>query len=238
MHSTSLYLYVLSGAVLCVRAGLYVNDPVASTTCNGGQPCTVTWLDDGSQPLLSGIGACYVGLYNGNNVLVQQIEPVDVASVHSLQFTPDPGAGPDSGTYYINFTAINPVDGARYIQYSAFFTMASMSGSFVSPIASDTSTLSVPSTVLSPPPNSVITPTASGSSNSGSSASIPTSSLASTSAPSSSGMTTSRLSGSSSSSSPSPSTSTSSATARWNSVSPGVLVLFLATGILSCVSFL
>ena len=88
------------------------------------------WLDDGDSPLLNTIGATFVGLYNGNGVrcfgfgafvyslahhqrLVQQIEPVNVQSVHSLTFTvcsfnqmrlpeisdnalqPDSAAGPD-----------------------------------------------------------------------------------------------------------------------------------------------
>ena len=75
------------------------------TTCIGGQSCDVEWLDNGDAPLLTTIGPCFVGLFNGQGVsrvfpgavpltlivrvqqLIQQIEPVDVASVHSLTFT-------------------------------------------------------------------------------------------------------------------------------------------------------
>ncbi|KAI0725082.1 hypothetical protein C8Q72DRAFT_854465 [Fomitopsis betulina] len=94
--------YIALFLLLCLRledvsATLYVNNPVATSICYGEQPCTVTWLDDGQAPLLSDIGACYVGLYNGNGTLIQQIEPVNVANVHSLTFTPDPAAGPNSG---------------------------------------------------------------------------------------------------------------------------------------------
>ncbi|KII91792.1 hypothetical protein PLICRDRAFT_105118, partial [Plicaturopsis crispa FD-325 SS-3] len=66
-------------------------------TCYGGQPCTVQWLDDGSQPLLTSIGMSYVGLYTGDQHLVQEIQPVDVSAALSLTFTPDPKAGPNTG---------------------------------------------------------------------------------------------------------------------------------------------
>ncbi|KAI0922864.1 hypothetical protein AcW1_002586 [Taiwanofungus camphoratus] len=138
-------------ALLSVQATIYVTQPKTGSTCYGGQPCTVSWLDDGEQPLLNEIGPCFVGLYDGNDVLVQQIEPADVSAVHSLQFTPDPNAGPNSGSYYINFTSVNAVgEATQYIQYSPFFTLASMSGSFSSPVPSDTSTIVVPSSILSP----------------------------------------------------------------------------------------
>ena len=45
-----------------------VNSPLSTTTCNAGQSCLVQWLDNGETPLLADIGACYVGLYNGNGV--------------------------------------------------------------------------------------------------------------------------------------------------------------------------
>lgn len=53
-----------------------VNNPVATSICYGEQPCTVTWLDDGQAPLLSDIGACYVGLYNGNGVRALPFCPI------------------------------------------------------------------------------------------------------------------------------------------------------------------
>ncbi|KAH9848623.1 hypothetical protein C2E23DRAFT_738885 [Lenzites betulinus] len=82
--------------VSSVQATLYVTQPRAASSCSGGKPCTVEWLDDGTAPFLSQIGPCSVGLYNGAHVLVQQIAPVDISAVHSLQFTPDPHAGPNS----------------------------------------------------------------------------------------------------------------------------------------------
>ncbi|KAM5536821.1 hypothetical protein V8D89_009539 [Ganoderma adspersum] len=122
-----------------VQATLYITSPLPATVCTGGKPCTVEWFDDGVSPLLADIGACHVALYNGEQKLIQQINPVDVSAQHGLQFTPDPKAGPNSSTYYINFTSVNPVDGAAYHEFSTFFTINSMKGSFNSPISSDAS---------------------------------------------------------------------------------------------------
>ncbi|KDQ56634.1 hypothetical protein JAAARDRAFT_296512 [Jaapia argillacea MUCL 33604] len=90
-------VFLLLNLITTVHAGLYVVTPSDGSTCHGGQPCTVTWLDDGELPLLTSIGACTVGLYTKDEQLLQQIEPVDVASTHSLTFTPNPEAGPNSG---------------------------------------------------------------------------------------------------------------------------------------------
>ncbi|KAH7928813.1 hypothetical protein BV22DRAFT_1003951, partial [Leucogyrophana mollusca] len=64
-----------------------VTNPVQSTTCTGGQSCSVEWIDNGEQPLLSSIGECTVGLYNGELALVQSLQSVDVSTTHSFQFT-------------------------------------------------------------------------------------------------------------------------------------------------------
>ncbi|TCD68796.1 hypothetical protein EIP91_009810 [Steccherinum ochraceum] len=154
-----LSLVLLICQLLLVQATIYVTSPLQATTCHGGQPCTVQWLDNGEAPFLSDIGPCHVGLYNGRQVLVQQLDPVDVGATHSFVFTPDSNAGPDSGTYYVNFTSINPVKttGKPYNQFSTFFKLADMAGSLSSPIASDTSTHAVPSSIAHPTSNSVQT---------------------------------------------------------------------------------
>ncbi|KAF8980383.1 hypothetical protein BDQ17DRAFT_1212269, partial [Cyathus striatus] len=64
-----------------------VVNPRSGNTCHGGQPCTVEWVDDGLSPLLPAIGVCTVGLYAGQQQLVQSIEPVDVSLVRSFTFT-------------------------------------------------------------------------------------------------------------------------------------------------------
>ncbi|TFK53037.1 hypothetical protein OE88DRAFT_1334691 [Heliocybe sulcata] len=136
------FLYhILAFTVLCTiniaRAELYVASPAAGSTCHAGQPCTVTWLDNGEVPLLSSLGACTVGLYTGSDELLQEIEPVNPASTLSLQFTPNAAVGPNGDGYYVRFQ----LDG--------------MSGSTPTQISSLTSTVPVASSVSSPTPQSV-----------------------------------------------------------------------------------
>ncbi|KIP09960.1 hypothetical protein PHLGIDRAFT_28772 [Phlebiopsis gigantea 11061_1 CR5-6] len=159
MFSASLRILFLFFVLPLVHATIFVTVPSSTTTCHGGQDCLVQWEDNGAAPFLSTIGPCFVGLYNGNGVLVQQIEPVDVSSVRSLNFTPDPSAGPDTHNYYINFTSVNVIGipSSHYTQYSPSFALAGMSGSLQSPVPSDTSIPAVPSTVASAPQNSVTT---------------------------------------------------------------------------------
>ncbi|KAJ3538532.1 hypothetical protein NM688_g6507 [Phlebia brevispora] len=134
---TLLQLYIVFVALPCARATIFVTAPSNTTTCHAGQPCSVQWLDDGSAPLLTSIGPCLVGLYNGQGA--------------------DPSSGPDSDLYYINFTSVNPVGNPPtiYTQYSPFFTLSGMTGSFASPVASDTKAIPVPSSVVEPSSDSV-----------------------------------------------------------------------------------
>ena len=45
-----------------------VIQPFKGSTCHGGESCTISWIDDGSRPLLSAIGVSTVGLYTGEQV--------------------------------------------------------------------------------------------------------------------------------------------------------------------------
>ncbi|KAF9788055.1 hypothetical protein BJ322DRAFT_602236 [Thelephora terrestris] len=151
-----LFFMMLYSARVC--ADLYVNDPPTGRVCSGGQPCTISWVDDGVAPLLDAIKICYVALYNGNQILIQEITPVDVSTARSLTFTPSPNAGPNSDTYYVNFTSVNPVNNNPYHQYTSFFTINNMTGSFDSPVPSITSPIPIPSSLLTPPSTSTSTP--------------------------------------------------------------------------------
>ncbi|KAG2076240.1 hypothetical protein BDR04DRAFT_1004114 [Suillus decipiens] len=78
---------LVSTRLALVQASVYVTNPVQSTVCNGGQSCSVEWVDNGESPLLSDIGECTVGLYNGEMVLVQSLTSVNVANTNSFTFT-------------------------------------------------------------------------------------------------------------------------------------------------------
>ncbi|KAG1814171.1 hypothetical protein EV424DRAFT_1414287 [Suillus variegatus] len=157
-------LALLVSRLAFVQAGVYVTSPVQSTVCQAGQPCSVEWVDDGQSPLLSDIGDCTVGLYNGEMVLTQSLPSVNVASAHSFTFTPSPSTSNDGG-YYLVFTSTS--DG--YQSWSGTFSVSGSTGSSTSDTTSTSgsstlgggsssgtqtspsvaSTLSVPSTVSS-----------------------------------------------------------------------------------------
>ncbi|KAJ2919679.1 hypothetical protein MD484_g710, partial [Candolleomyces efflorescens] len=119
----SLVTYLIGFCLLTVvDAALYVVTPLSGSTCRGGQPCTVTWLDNGESPLLGAIGVTHVALYTGTLKLVQTLPPVDVSSTLSFTFTPDPAAGPNSDAYYLAFTSTEAkVNGSDYRAYSPWF---------------------------------------------------------------------------------------------------------------------
>ncbi|KAF8452659.1 hypothetical protein L210DRAFT_3639144 [Boletus edulis BED1] len=106
-----------------VHASVYVTNPVQSSSCSGGQACTVQWVDNGQAPLLSDIGECDVALYYGNYMMVQSLPSVNVATTSSFTFTPNPSAGPN-GQYYLVFTnsAIN------YSSFSGSFALTGLTG--------------------------------------------------------------------------------------------------------------
>ncbi|KAJ7783006.1 hypothetical protein B0H16DRAFT_1495006 [Mycena metata] len=123
--------------VLFANAGVYFIQPETGSSCAAGHSCVLSWLDDGDAPSIPSIG-----------VLVQAIPPLNVATVHSIQFTPNAQAGPNSDSYYIAFISTNEkVNGSQYAAFSPFFTLTGMSGSFSSPLASATDTFSVPASL-------------------------------------------------------------------------------------------
>ncbi|KAJ7622832.1 hypothetical protein DFH06DRAFT_1231586 [Mycena polygramma] len=141
-------LLLLLDFALFASAGVYFIQPASGSTCSAGTPCTVSWLDDGDSPLLDAVGVVTVGLYTGTQQMVQTIPPLDVASLHSVEFTPDAQAGPNSDSYCIAFTSTNAKEnGTDYIAFSPFFTLKGMSGSFSSPLASATASRSIPSSL-------------------------------------------------------------------------------------------
>ncbi|KAJ6475233.1 hypothetical protein C8R47DRAFT_1142706 [Mycena vitilis] len=141
-------LLLLLDFALFASAGVYFIQPASGSTCSGGTPCTVSWLDDGDSPLLDAVGVVTAGLYTGAQQMVQTIPSLDVAGLHSVEFTPDAQAGPNSNSYYVAFTSTNAKqNGTDYISFSPFFTLKGMSGSFSSPLASATASRSIPSSL-------------------------------------------------------------------------------------------
>ncbi|TDL27993.1 hypothetical protein BD410DRAFT_781933 [Rickenella mellea] len=208
--ATVLFLALMGSSLISSTHGaLYVTSPSGVSSCTGGKPCTIQWLDDGTAPLLPAIGPSQFALYYQEKTLAQEINPAfDVSSTRSLTFTPDSKAGPNANSYYIWITsnsAKNPNNtNDPYQSFSGRFTLDGMTGTADNPVSSDTATQPIPqsttlsltsngvggTTTLPPPPG--VTPTATPS----------TSSSSPTSHTSSSGTPTSASSSSTSSSGP------------------------------------
>ncbi|KAM6501289.1 hypothetical protein JOM56_004303 [Amanita muscaria] len=170
IFNTSRALLLALASALAANGAIYVTEPSAGSSCHGGQTCSISWLDDGQAPLLSSIGVTRVALYTGELVctnpcsssthsiflqqLVQTLQPVNVSSAHTLTFTPDPKAGPNSGSYYIAFI---PASDSAYRGYSPWFSLDNMSGSFASPDPAATSSLPLSSTSGIPTGNETTT---------------------------------------------------------------------------------
>ncbi|KAF8128568.1 hypothetical protein EV363DRAFT_403661 [Boletus edulis] len=144
-----------------VHASVYVTNPVQSSSCSGGQACTVQWVDNGQAPLLSDIGECDVALYYGNYMMVQSLPSVNVATTSSFTFTPNPSAGPN-GQYYLVFTnsAIN------YSSFSGSFALTGLTGttpggSSTPATTSGSSMTSTPTGTSTPTTTPTTTPTSS-----------------------------------------------------------------------------
>ncbi|KAG8923718.1 hypothetical protein FRC02_010964 [Tulasnella sp. 418] len=134
----SLASFVAAAALVSqASAEIFITSPVATTTCTGGQPCKISWNDDGKAPVLAQIGACTVGLYVGNQqqqTKLQDIQSVDVSAVSEISFTPDAAVGENSNQYFIRFDSVNLKQAAApqfpYQSFSAKFTLGGMTGKF------------------------------------------------------------------------------------------------------------
>jgi len=134
---TSSILALAAAVAPAVLAAPYFTSPIGTTSCTGGQPCTVSWKDDGNVPLLAAYGDCTIGVYAGSQneqSLMQAISPANAASTASVIFTVDPGMGENSNAYFIKMistTAADPTQPTyKATAYSAMFTLTGMTGTF------------------------------------------------------------------------------------------------------------
>jgi len=125
-----------------VLATVFMTSPTASTTCTGGQQCTISWNDDGKPPTLVQFGLASIGIFVGSvssQTEIQHIQDgVNVATTAAVQFTVNPSIGPNSNVYFIRFTSAafkDPNNAAFPAEsFTAKFTLNGMSGQFNSTI--------------------------------------------------------------------------------------------------------
>ncbi|QRW13458.1 GPI-anchored small secreted protein [Ceratobasidium sp. AG-Ba] len=130
-------LLALAAVAPVALAGPFFTAPVAGTSCAAGQPCTISWNDDGKAPSLADYGDCTIGVYAGSaqqQSLMQAVSPANAASTGSVVFTPDPAMGENSNAYFIKMISVNTPDPAmpqyKATAYSAMFTLTGMTGTF------------------------------------------------------------------------------------------------------------
>jgi hypothetical protein len=170
-------------------AVIFVTNPVATTTCIAGQPCTVAWQDDGKTPNLASIGPTQIFLSVGSaqqqtNLMEIGAPGVDVSKVNTVTFTPAATLGSNGNFYFIRFQSVSLPDPAnpafKFLGFSAKFTLSGMTGTFNATVQSQISAL--PASTVAPtsstppkPATAPTTPTVSHpASSSGSAASSPT----------------------------------------------------------------
>jgi hypothetical protein len=136
MRPTTLVAAIAALAVPALGE-LAVSLPTTSSTCSGGQRCTITWADNRQGVSLAQQGNCTVALYTGSmsqQTFLQSIaypDPINVATTPSIDFTVDPTVGENGKYYFIRFSSTTLKDGANpYLSFSAIFTLNGMSGTF------------------------------------------------------------------------------------------------------------
>jgi len=175
MHAISMLKALV--AVLAVSAPavaeLSVTAPIGTTTCTGGQVCTVSWSDNHSGVSLAQQGNCTVALYTGGAQQQTFLQPiaypnaVNVSTTASIDFTVDPTIGPNGADYFIRFSSTslaNPASAANpYLSFSAKFTLAGMSGTFNQTVLNQIASAGSTTPASTAAPNTATHNTASGS---------------------------------------------------------------------------
>jgi hypothetical protein len=136
MRPTTL-IAALSALAVPAFGELAVTSPTASTTCTGGQVCSVKWQDNSQRVSLTQQGNCTIALYAGSTnqqSFLQPIAhpvPINVATTPSIDFTVDPAVGENGKFYFIRFSSVTLKDGANpYLSFSAIFALDGMTGTF------------------------------------------------------------------------------------------------------------
>jgi len=144
-------MFSLSSAVVALAltspafAALFVTSPIEAISFTGGQPSTITWIDNADQPPLASFGLAKVSIYAGNSIdqtSLQTIsESIDPTNPMSLPFTPNASIGPTGSQYFIRFESLSNKDPndptIPLLAFSHVFTMNGMTGVFDAEVQSE-----------------------------------------------------------------------------------------------------
>ncbi|EIM91262.1 uncharacterized protein STEHIDRAFT_152913 [Stereum hirsutum FP-91666 SS1] len=113
-------------------AALYATKPFSATNYTAGQTELVTWMEDGNQPSLAGMGTFKIDLWMGGgageNYVTTVAQNVNAQAMQQ-NIVINPSVGSDSSYYYLRLMFDNPPS----ITYTSMFTITGMSGSAPAP---------------------------------------------------------------------------------------------------------
>ncbi|KDQ09557.1 hypothetical protein BOTBODRAFT_36964 [Botryobasidium botryosum FD-172 SS1] len=145
MRFSTLAAFALAAAASApqVLAGIFITNPIGTSSCAANTPCNLAWKDDGIAPNLTAVGPCriYVGIGGTTTQLkLQDITGstapagIDVSKNSNLTFTIDPTIGANSNAYFIRMESIALKDATNpanpYLAFSAKFAVTGMTGTF------------------------------------------------------------------------------------------------------------
>ncbi|KAG8743299.1 hypothetical protein FRC10_012262 [Ceratobasidium sp. 414] len=130
-------LLALAAVAPVAFAAPYFTKPITGDSCAAGQPCTLSWQDDGKAPSLAEFGDCTIAVYTGSQqqqTQMQFISPTNAGNTASVVFIPDATVGQNSDQYFIKMISINAPDPAmpqyKATAYSPKFSLTGMTGQF------------------------------------------------------------------------------------------------------------
>ncbi|KAH9823313.1 hypothetical protein DFH28DRAFT_880896 [Melampsora americana] len=130
---------MLLTSVLCIlislsstQSSLFFTSPVESTTCVGGKPCILSWINDKALPELSEYGPMIIGLWTGSDT--QQIELIKLGNIdpktsNTLNVVIPSKVTANGNQVFIRMDQISPNHpGDPYQAFSAHFNLSGMTG--------------------------------------------------------------------------------------------------------------
>jgi len=137
MRFSSASLFAIACIAPTVLSEILITAPIGTTTCQGGQQCTVSWSAGSNPPTLAQCGNCDFAVFVGNSqqqTFLQLVEAaVPVATTGGIVFTVDRTIGPNFSGYFIRVQCpiADPTNPAiPLLAFSHMFSLSGMAGTF------------------------------------------------------------------------------------------------------------
>ncbi|KAF8800064.1 hypothetical protein BYT27DRAFT_7149036 [Phlegmacium glaucopus] len=108
------------------EASLYPTKPIANTTYIAGQAAKVTWVEDGTRPLLSRVGKMKIDLFAANNTFLAALaKDIDPLALSTTIFIPSSMIPAHYHRFNLRFKAASPANSSSVpsLVYTADFSI-------------------------------------------------------------------------------------------------------------------